>query len=303
MTPRSARSPASNRLRRALPGWFFLIPALLLFIVFSWWPILKGFQLAFFEVSYTEDVASRFVGLKHFRSLLSDDLFFLSWWNVIYFTVLALIIGFLVPVVLAISINEMRHVQGLLRLTYYLPAILPVVVVSVLWKYIYAPKEGLLDSVIQLVGGMPVRWLNNPDTAMLSLVIMSTWKNAGATMIIYLAALQGVPEQLYEAAELDGAGLWQRLRHITFPQIRPIMLILLILQILGTMQLFTEPFVMTGGGPNNRTLTVMMYIYNAAFRYFDTGLAAAMGIVLFLALAGLTAVYFFILKRSERSLV
>ncbi len=135
---------------------------------------------------------------------------------------------------------------------------------------------------------------------MLSLVIMSTWKNAGGTMIIYLAALQSIPPQLYEAAEIDGASIWQRLRHITLPQLVPIMLILLILQILGTIQVFVEPFIMTQGGPGNATLTILLHVYNTAFRKYDLGLASALSLTIFTVCVIITVLYFISLKKLRQ---
>jgi multiple sugar transport system permease protein len=232
--------------------------------------------------------------------LFEDSRFYQTWYNILVFVVLALLIGYLIPVILAIAINEMRHCKTYLRLGYYLPLIIPLVVVAIMWKYIYSPDEGLLDSLIQLLGFKPVGWLINGKTAMLSLVIMSTWKNAGGTMIIYLAALQGVPPQLYEAAEIDGATVWQRIRNITLPHMLPVMFILFILQIIGTAQLFVEPFIMTGGGPADKTYTPLMYIYNQAFSFMDYGVAVAMGLTLFIVLVTLTIIYFAIQRRLTR---
>jgi multiple sugar transport system permease protein len=175
------------------------------------------------------------------------------------------------------------------------------VVVTIMWKFIYAPQEGLLDGVFKAVGLPAVGWLINKGTAMLGLVIMATWKGAGATMVIYLAALQGVSSELYEAAELDGANLRQRVRHITIPQLMPIMLILLILQVIGTFQIFTEPFIMTRGGPARGTYTVLLYIYDKLFKEYNYGQATAMGLLLFLALVALTIVYSRVTRRLERN--
>jgi multiple sugar transport system permease protein len=282
---------------RRVVGPLFLAPALALFAFFSWNPIVRSFIISFQEYSMRRDVPPKFVGLQNFKTLLDDDRFKQSWNNILVFVVLALLIGYLVPVILAIALNEMRHFKGYLRLGYYLPMIIPLVVVAILWKYVYLADEGLLDSLVQLVGLNPVRWLINGKTAMLSLVIMATWKGAGGAMIIYLAALQGVPAQLYEAAEIDGASVWQRIRAITLPHILPVMFILFILQIIGTAQLFVEPFIMTNGGPAGKTYSVLMYIYDAAFRYYDYGVAAAMGLTLFVVLVALTVIYFAVQRR------
>ena len=281
-------------------AFFFLLPAICIFAFFSWRPILYGFWLAFYEYPFSPLEKPAFVGLDNFKTLLHDKWFYISWFNTIVFVLLSLSIGFFVPIILAVTVNEVRRGSSFFRLGFYLPVIIPMVVVLLVWKFLYYPHEGLFDSFIKMIGFQPVEWLANKKTAMISLVIMGTWKNAGATMIIYLAALQGVPPQLYEAAEIDGASIWQRLRNITIPHLVPLMLIILILQIIGTTQVFVEPFIMTGGGPDNATLTVLYSIYNAAFESFDFGLAAAMSLVLFFVLVLFTGVYFLIVRKLRQ---
>lgn len=299
MAARIARRPP---LRQYAMAVMFLLPALVLFSMFSWWPIAQTFVISFQEYSLDPDVPSRWVGLENFREVLvvDGDISATAWWNVIVFVVLGLIVGYIVPVVLAIAINEMRHCNSFFRIAYYIPAVLPLVVVTIMWKYIYTPDEGLLDSLFKWVGLEPVGWLINKGTAMLALVIMATWKGAGATMLIYLAALQSVPSDLYEAAELDGAGIRQRVRHITIPHLLPMMLVLGILQVIGTFQVFTEPFIMTKGGPARGTYTVLMYIYDKMLRDYNYGQASAMGLLLFLVLLGLTVVYALVVRRLRR---
>lgn len=282
-------------------GVIFLLPAFILFTLFSWRPIIMSFIISFQQEKMVENKAvMKFVGMQNFKALFEDRLFYQSWGNTLVFVVLGLLVGYFFPIILAITINELRHFKSFMRLGYYLPVILPLVVVAIMWKFLYLPQEGLFDAFLTQVGMSPVHWLQNEKTAILSLVIMSTWKNAGGSMIIYLAALQGVPPQYYEAAEIDGANIWQRLRAITIPHLIPIMLIMLILQIIGTFQVFTEPFIMTEGGPNDKTLTVLLYIYRAAFRYMDFGIASAMGLILFFLLVILTVIYFIVQRKFDR---
>ncbi len=279
---------------------FFLLPAIIIFIYFSWRPILYGFWLSFYDYPISPLETPTYVGLQNFETLLQDDVFMRAWFNTLLFVVFGVVMGYVVPIIIAITVNELRRGAALFRLGFYLPVIIPLVVVTLVWKFLYYPGEGLFDSILKLAGLEPVRWLMNENTAIFSLVLMSTWKNAGATMIIYLAALQGVPPQLYEAAEIDGATIWQRVRHITIPHIMPIMIIILILQMIGTTQIFVEPFIMTQGGPNKSTLTVLYHIYNTAFRSFNFGLAAAMSLILFFVLLILTLVYFLIVKKLKQ---
>lgn len=280
-------------------GVLFLLPALVLFVYFSWIPIVKGFIISFQKFDILGQ--SEFVGLANFKKLLSHDLFYIAWWNTTVFVVLGLAVGYFIPIILAIAINEMRHLRRYFRVSYYLPAVLPLVVTAILWKGIYNVDSGLLNYLLQGLGLPPGSWLQSsiPGVPIFCLVLMATWKGAGATMVIYLAALQGIPETLYEAAEIDGASIFQRVRRITLPQILPVMLIVLILQIIGTFQVLIEPLIMTEGGPNNATLTALLQVYYYAFRYFWLGEASAMSMMLFLILLALTMVYFRITRRFE----
>ncbi len=290
-----------KRILKYLFGIIFLIPALILFTVFSWRPIILSFIISFQqEIQQGGKTISKFVGFENFKVLFSDPLFYQSWKNTIQFVILALMIGYVIPIILAIMINELRHFKNFMRLGYYLPVILPLVVVSIMWKFLYLPDEGLFDSFLKILGLNPIHWLQNENFAIFGLVLMATWKGAGGSMIIYLAALQGVPPQYYEAAEIDGANIWQRLKAITIPHLFPIMLIMLILQIIGTFQVFTEPFIMTDGGPNNKTLTVLFYLYRTAFSYIDFGVASSVGLILFFVLVSLTVIYFIIQKKYEQ---
>lgn len=288
-----------TRLRKTISKqtvpWLFLLPAVLLFAVFAWYPIILGLIVSLQKFQAVG--AATFVGFDNFKTLFADPLFAVAWKNTGYFVVLGIVIGFLVPVTLAIVINEMRHHQAFFRVSYYLPSILPGIVVATLWRWLYDPGNGLFNTVLQSLGLAPAGWLLDQRMAMPALVFMATWAGAGATTMIYLAALQSVPAELYEAAEIDGASIWRRALHITIAQIRPVMLAILILQVIGTFQVFTEPFVMTGGGPNNATMTVMLLIYRYAFRYYDFGVASALGFTLFIVLLVVTAIYMRVTRK------
>ncbi|MET3803233.1 multiple sugar transport system permease protein [Nakamurella sp. UYEF19] len=221
--------------------------------------------------------------------------------NTVYFMGLALLIGFPVPLVLAVVISSLRTKRWLYNILSYLPVVLPPVVAILLWKVFYDPgSTGLFNTVLGWFGLGPFAWLNSPDLAMPSLVLESTWAAAGSTVIIYLAAMASVPKELYEAAELDGAGIWRKIWTVTLPQIRGIILIVLLLQIIGTAQVFAEPFLFTGGGPANRTITLLMLIYNYAFVYNDLGAASAISAMLAVALAIISGLYFLATRRWSR---
>src|ERR1700687_1275724 len=270
-------------LQRNLGGYLFLLPALVIFAVFVWYPLALGFILSFQSIDMINPAV--WVGWTNYQRVFADPLFGVAWRNTLTFTGYALLFGYLVPIVLALLINEMRHGRALFRLAFYLPVMLPPIVVAFLWLWLYNADFGLINALLQAVhlpGGL---WLENQNTALPALVVVATWGAAGSTMLIYLAALQGVPASLYEAAEIDGSNLWQRIWHITLPTIRPIMLLMLVLQIIATMQVFTEPFTMTGGGPDNATLTVLILIYRYTFQDAEFGEARALGVVLFLGRA------------------
>ncbi len=276
-------------IRRNLAGYLFLLPALVIFGLFVWYPLVLGFVMSFQSVDMVNPAV--WVGWSNYRNVLSDPLFGVAWHNTLAFTGYALLFGYIVPIAVALLINEMRHGKGLFRLAFYLPVMLPPIVTAFLWLWLYNADHGLINAVLQLFNLPGGLWLASKGTALPALVVVATWGAAGSTMLIYLAALQGVPASLYEAAEIDGSNLWQRIWHITLPTIRPIMLLMLVLQIIATMQVFTEPFTITGGGPDNATLTVLMLIYRYTFQNAEFGEASALGVILFLVLAAFALVY------------
>ncbi len=290
------RAGLARTLRRNLVGWLFLLPAVLLFYFFAWVPIVSGLLLSLREVSLTGP--SEFVGLQNYGIIFNDRLFFLAWRNTFYFVMLSLLFGYAVPIIMALLVQEIPWGKAFFRGSLYVPSIVPGVVVSILWLLVFRPSNGLLNMLLEALNLPPGQWIYSPFSAMPSLVLMATWAGAGATHIIYLAALQNVPAELYDASEVDGASVLQRLRYITLPQLRTVMLIILLLQVIGTVQTFTEPFIMTGGGPGNATLTVMLQIYRYAFVDFRFGIAAAAGMVLFLFLVVVSVVYFRVMREQ-----
>ncbi|CAL9635989.1 carbohydrate ABC transporter permease [Streptomyces sp. enrichment culture] len=296
-TPLPAPGGALTRsLRRNLTAHAFLIGAVLCFAFFSWYPMIREFLLAF---QRTEGGETTWVGLDNLRTVYNDPAFWQAWRNTVLFTVLALVLGFAVPFVAAVVINEFRHAQGYLRLLVYLPVMLPPVASVLLFKYLYDPGYGLLNELLGLLHLPEQQWLQDPDLSMLSVVVAATWMNMGGATLVYLAALQGIPGELYEAAELDGAGLLRKIWHVTVPQTRLVLSLMLLMQIVATMQVFVEPFLLTGGaGPEGSTTTVVYLIYQYAFNFNNYGAAAALGLLLLVLLAGFSAAYVK-LSRSE----
>ncbi|KUH36699.1 MULTISPECIES: carbohydrate ABC transporter permease [Streptomyces] len=287
------RAPASGGFTRALRRNFtahgFLIGAVLCFGVFSWYPMVREFFLAFQK---TEGGRTTWVGLDNLITVVNDPAFWQAWGNTALFTVLALVFGFVVPFLIAVVINEFHHGQGYLRLLVYLPVMLPPVASVLLFKYLYDPGYGLLNELFTSIGLPEQQWLQDPDISMVAVVIASTWMNMGGATLIYLASLQSIPGELYEAAELDGAGLLRKIWHVTIPQTRLILSLMALMQVIATMQVFVEPFLLTGGaGPEGSTTTVVYLIYQYAFNFNNYGAAAALGLLLLVLLAGFSAVY------------
>ena len=294
--PRTARR-RNRRLGTNLTAYALLAGGVLCFALFSWYPTIRAFLLAFQKTNFVG--ASHWVGLTNFHRLFADPEFVAAWRNSFEFTGVALVLGFGVPFVLAVVLNELRHWKTVFRLLVYLPVMIPPAVVAILWKWFYDPGNGLFNQALSAVGLPTSAWTNSTHTAIVSLVLVATWANLGGTTLIYLAALQNIPTELYEAAELDGANIFQRVRNVTIPQTRYVMLMLLLLQIVATMQEFTTPFIMTGGGPQDATVTVLYLIYKYAFVYFDYGTACALSIMLFIFLGIFSALYLRLTRNAD----
>ncbi|MFD8383466.1 carbohydrate ABC transporter permease [Streptomyces sp. NPDC059679] len=298
--PVQAPPPVAGRRRRLhdqARAYAFLLGGLLCFALFSWYPAIRAVVIAFQK--YTPGSAPEWVGTTNFTRVLHDPEFGAAWRNTLTFTVLALLIGFAIPFVLALVLNELRHAKAFFRVVVYLPVMIPPVVTALLWKWFYDPGAGLANEALRFAHLPTSNWTNGADTALISLVAVATWANMGGTVLIYLAALQSIPGELYEAAELDGANLWQRIRHVTIPQTRFVILMLMLLQIIATMQVFTEPFVITGGGPEDATVTVLYLIYKYAFLYNDFGGACALSVMLLVLLGLFSALYLRLTRSGE----
>ncbi|AXI76716.1 carbohydrate ABC transporter permease [Peterkaempfera bronchialis] len=288
-TADQGRGGRRRRVRQNLSAHGFLLGALLCFGFFTWYPMVREVIMSFQK---TKRGTTTWVGLENLDRIFDDPAFWQAWRNTLLYTGLALVLGFAVPFVVALLLNELRHAKSYLRVLVYLPVMMPPVASVLLFKYFYDPDFGLFNHILSALHLPTSAWLNSSSTAMLSVVIASTWMNMGGATLIYLAALQTIPGELYEAAELDGAGLLRRIWHVTIPQTRLILSLLLLLQIVATMQVFVEPFLLTGGnGPQGSTTTVVYLVYQYAFNFNNYGSASALGLVMLLVLAGFSAVY------------
>jgi multiple sugar transport system permease protein len=299
---------ARRRLKRTPLTWvrggglttlLFALPMLLVFGAFSWYPIVR---LVLMSVQHTNfNAPATWVGLDNFRYVLNDPLLPIAVKNTAYFALLALIFGYPIPLVASVLMSELRKRRGLYSVLAYLPVTLPPVVAVLLWKTFYdGSSTGVFNTILGWVHLGPYYWLSDQHMAMPALVLESTWANAGATIIVYLAALTAVNSELYEAASVDGASVWRKVWHITVPQLRGVMLVMLMLQIIGTAQVFLEPFLFTSGGPANSTMTILLLIYSYAF---GNSLGASFGAAaaLSLMLAAFLVVFAVIFLRLTRS--
>ncbi|GAA2749146.1 sugar ABC transporter permease [Kitasatospora cinereorecta] len=291
------RTSTRQRVRQNLTAHGFLLGALLCFGYFSWYPMVREVVMSFQK---TKRGRTTWVGLDNLDRIVQDPAFWQAWRNTLLFTVLALLLGFAVPFVVAVLLNELRHAKAYLRVLVYLPVMMPPVASVLLFKYFYDPGHGLFNHLLTGLGLPTLAWLNSSTTAMFSVVLAATWMNMGGATLIYLAALQNIPGELYEAAELDGAGLLRRIWHVTVPQTRLILSLLLLLQIVATMQVFVEPFLLTGGnGPEGSTTTVVYLIYQYAFNFDNYGSASALGLVMLLVLAGFSGLYVRLSRNAD----
>jgi multiple sugar transport system permease protein len=283
-----------------LAALLFALPMLLIFTAFSWYPIVRLVVLSFQHTNLVDPPT--WAGLDNFREVINDPLFMTAVKNTAYFAGLALLFGYPIPLVMAVLISESRRFRGLYSALAYLPVVIPPVVGVLLWKNVfYEPsKVGLFNTMLGWVHLGPYGWLQSPGTAMPALVVEATWANAGATVIIYLAALLVVDRDLYDAASVDGAGLWRKIWHVTLPQLRGVLLVTLMLQIIATAQVFLEPYLFTSGGPANSTLTVLLLVYQYAFGN-SVGVGFGQAAALSLMLAAFLAVFALLFLRATRS--
>jgi multiple sugar transport system permease protein len=305
--PKQPLRPARSRFSGSPLTWIrggglsrlaFLLPLLLIFAAFSWYPIVRLVLMSF---QHTNEVITTWVGFQNFTEVLNDPLFPIAVRNTLEFAGLALLFGYPIPLIAAVLMSEVRKRRGLYAALAYLPVVIPPVVAVLLWKTFYdGGATGVFNTILGWFGIPPQQWIQSTTQAMPSLVLESTWANAGGTIIIYLAALTSVNPELYEAASVDGAGLWKKIFHVTLPQMRTVLLVTMILQIIGTAQVFLEPYLFTSGGPNNATMTVLLLIYNYAF---GNSLGAAYGeaAALSLMLVAFLALFSLLYLRATRA--
>lgn len=281
----------------------FIGPALLIILLFFMIPVCASLLLSLsdFDIYALADIHNiRFVGLKNYNDLMRNPLFWKALVNTLYYTVVGGPLTVTVSLATALLVNaRAAKFKGLWRTVYFAPIVTSVVAVAVVWKYLYHPRFGLLNRGLALIGIAPIDFLGDPHWAMPAIILLGIWKNFGYTMIIFVAALQSIPEELYEAARMDGANAVQQFRHVTLPLLGPTFVFVGIITAIGYLQLFPEPYVMTRGGPVNATLSIVMLMYEQGFRWWNMGFAASVAFVLFIVIGIATLIQLRVQKARQ----
>ena len=277
--------------RETVAGWAFVAPALALITVFFAIPVCAAFVLSFTDFdlySIADPGSTRFVGLKNYHDLFASPLFWTALRNTTFFVVIGGPLSVLTSLGAALLVNgKLVRFKPFFRSAFFAPWVTTLVAVALVWRYIYHPQYGPLDAALSALGIAPIDWLGDPRWAMPAIILLSVWKNFGYNMLVFLAGLQSIPEELYEAAALDGAAGWHRFRHITLPMLGPTFIFVGVVTMIASFQIFSEPYVMTQGGPLKSTLTLVLFMYEEGFRWWRLGYAAAIAVVLcLLTLAG-----------------
>lgn len=284
-------------------AWAFIAPALIVVSVFFFLPVLAGFALSFtdFDIYALADIGNlRFVGLANYVELLQTPLFWQALGNTLYF------VGVGVPLSIAASLgaalllnSKLARCKTFFRVALFAPVVTTLVAVAVVWRYLLHTRSGLINYGLQGVGLDPIDWLGDPNGAMPAIILFAVWKNFGYNMIIFIAGLQTVPEDLYEAARIDGASSWQQLRFVTLPALAPVILLVSVLTMAGYFQLFAEPYVMTQGGPLQSTVSVLYFMYEEGFKWWNLGFASAIAFVLFVLMFAVTMLQLYVGRLRE----
>jgi multiple sugar transport system permease protein len=279
-------------MKRLNPAWAFVLPALTVIGLFFAVPVLAALVLSLtdFDLYALADLSNlRFVGLDNYTQLLQNPLFWRALGNTAYFVALGVPLSLTLSLGAAVLLqSKLTRFKPLFRTALFAPVVTTLVAVAVVWRYLFHVRYGWINQMLAQVGIEPIDWLGDPSWSMPAIIVFAAWKNFGGNMIIFIAALQAIPDDLYEAARLDGAGPWAQFRHVTLPMLGPTLLMVSILTIAGYFQLFAEPYVMTQGGPLQSTVSVLYLMYEEGFRWWNLGAASAVAFVLFALIVGLT---------------
>ena len=291
--------------RQQLAAWAFIAPALSVIALFFVVPVVAALLLSLtdFDLYALADLRNlRFAGLDNYVHVLSMPLFWRAFGNTSYFVVIGVPLSIAVSLACAVLLqSKLARFKPFVRTALFAPVVTTLVAVALIWRYLFHVRYGWVNHLLSQVGILPIDWLGDPDWSMPTIILFAVWKNFGGNMIIFIAALQAIPEDLYEAARLDAAGPWAQFRHITLPSIAPTLLLVSILTIAGYFQLFAEPYVMTRGGPLQSTVSLLYLMYEEGFRWWNLGVASAVAFVLFIVIVVVTRVLLFATRAEGRS--
>lgn len=294
----AALQPKRKFGKRDLMGWLIIIPSVILFTFFVWEPLLESIRLSLYTAKGVE--LQEFVGLQNYIEVIHDVNFKAAFFNTFKYIGWSLIIGFVIPIILAVFISETVRLKSFFRFAVYFPNMVPGMAVALLWVYFFKPGEtGVLNILLGKCGIEPSVWLNNAALVIPLIVIALTWKGAGSTSLIYMAGISGINPEYYEAAAIDGAGIWSRIFHVTIPCILSLGKTMLILQVISVFQILYEPLVLTNGGPNNASLSIMLLVYKYAFRNYDYPNAAALSVIICIVLILLSGLYMRLTRKRN----
>lgn len=284
--------------KKNIGGWLIMLPTLVLFVFYVWGPLLENLLYSFFEVHRFH--REEFIWFDNYISVFSDPAFGKAVWNTFVYAFWSILIGFLLPLILGLLLSEVVHFKALFRCLIYFPSIISGVAVMLMWTQILDGSSGsMLNGILGLFGIEPLQVLMNSEWVIPVIVIVMTWRGAGATVLIYLSSLQTVDSTLYEVARLDKANFLQRIWYVTFPSIKPTVKLLFILQIISVFQVFYEPMMMTAGGPDNASISLMYLCYKYTFLDNNAGAGAACGVILAIIIMLLSFLYFKLSKKEE----
>lgn len=287
-----------KNLRKQLPNYLFILPHFLFFAVFLLYPIFRGTQISMYDwkIMLTDQ---QFIGLANYEALIRDHVFRVSLSNTFYFMILTVAINVVLALLVATGLKHSFTGNNFLRVLFYAPAILSVSVLGIIGIRIWDTQLGIVNYFLTTLLGLPrISWLGNPALVIPSLALTTVWWTFGFPMLVFLAGLQNIPESLYEAAKIDGAGKGQSFRHITLPLIMPTMLFVVVTQFISHMQVFAQPYIITAGGPGNASRTSVMYLYETAWKFFRFGYASAISVALALIMVVVTIILFVSMRRQ-----
>ncbi|MCG8452004.1 MAG: sugar ABC transporter permease [Spirochaetales bacterium] len=280
-------------------GWLFILPSVVLFMIFVALPALSAFYLSFTDYDILTE--TEWVGLANYAMLLKDKIFFISLKNIVFYVALYVPLMVVFSLSMAVAVNQSFRGVGVFRTIFYIPSLTSAIAASTVWLWILNPHYGVLNQVLAAIGIVGPAWLAMSSTAMMSIVMVTLWQGAGGNMILFLAGLQGISKELYESAMMDGAGRIQSFFRITLPLMRPTTFLVIILSMIGSFQLFDQAFALTQGGPGYATMTPVYMIYNEGFNLLNMGYASSMAVLLFLVIL-LFTILSFKLNKDEKEM-